>query len=186
MAKDKIQTEKFEEAVAVPEGVVAVLEGTVITVRGAKGEVSRSLFYPGVTVQSSEKGVSISTRNPRKRQLAIVGTFAAHVRNMIKGVTQGFEYRMKVVYSHFPMTVKVSGREVIVENYLGEKIPRKTKIMPGCEVKAKGTEVVVKGNDKEKVGQTVANIERLTRVRKRDSRVFQDGIYLVERDGAGI
>lgn len=183
---ENIQAERFEEVVVVPEDVEVSMDGEVITVRGARGEVSRRISYPGVRIQRSTEGVVISTSNPRKRQRAMVGTFASHVRNMVKGVTQGFEYKMKVVYSHFPMTVKVSGDEVVIENYLGEKIPRRTRIMDGCEVKVKGTEVVVTGNDKEKVGQTVANIERQTRVRKRDARVFQDGIYLVERDGARV
>jgi large subunit ribosomal protein L6 len=183
---ENIQAEKFEEVVIVPEDVEVSMDGEVIMVRGARGEVSRRISYPGVRIQRSKEGVVISTSNPRKRQRAMVGTFASHVRNMVKGVTQGFEYKMKVVYSHFPMTVKVLGSEVVIENYLGEKIPRKTRIMDGCEVKVKGTEVVVTGNDKEKVGQTVANIERQTRVRKRDARVFQDGIYLVERDGVRV
>jgi large subunit ribosomal protein L6 len=182
---ENIQAE-IEEVVIVPEDVEVILEREVITVRGSRGTVSKRVSYPGVKVQQSEEGVIISSSNPRKRQRAMVGTFASHVRNMVKGVIQGFEYKMKVVYSHFPMTVKVLGDEVVIENYLGEKIPRKTKIMDGCEVKVKGTEVVVTGNDKEKVGQTVANIEGQTRVRRRDSRVFQDGIYLVERDGVRV
>jgi large subunit ribosomal protein L6 len=185
MTKEKIK-DNFETAVPVPADVEVTLEDDVITVRGAKGEVSRRMSYPGVRVQRAEEGVVISTTIPRKRQRAMAGTFAAHVKNMIKGVTQGFEYKMKVVYSHFPMTVKVSGNEVVIDNYLGEKIPRKTRILEGCVVKVKGTEITVTGNDKEKVGQTVANIERQTRVRKRDVRVFQDGIYLIEKDGVRI
>jgi large subunit ribosomal protein L6 len=105
---------------------------------------------------------------------------------MIKGVTQGFTYKMKVVYSHFPITVKVQGREVIVENFLGEKVPRKTEIFGNCVVKVSGQDITVEGINKEEVGQTVARIEQLTRVKNRDPRVFQDGIYLVERDGVPV
>lgn len=113
-------------------------------------------------------------------------TFKAHINNMIKGVTEGFKYRLKVVYSHFPMTVKVQGDEVVIENFLGEKNPRRAKILPGVTVKVKGSEIEVEGIDKEAVGQTAANIEQATRITKWDRRVFQDGIYIVEKAGKPI
>lgn len=177
---------KFMEEIEIPEGVEIVQEGGKITVRGPKGEVSRNLSYPGVKIFKKDGKVVVSTESGRKAQKGMMGTFASHIRNMVKGVTEGYEYKLKVVYAHFPMSVKVVGREVVVENFLGEKIPRRVKIVGGCEVKVKGTDVFVKGIDKEEVGQTCANIEMLTRVKNRDARVFQDGIYLVERDGVKV
>ena len=101
---------------------------------------------------------------------------------MVKGVTDGFTYTLKALYSHFPMTLAVKGNQLIVNNYFGERVPRSAAILNGVEVKVQNkTEVVVSGIDKEAVGQTAANIERSTTVKKRDRRVFQDGIYLIEK-----
>lgn len=112
----------------------------------------------------------------------MAGTWKAHLNNMIKGVTDGFTYNLKAFYSHFPMTMSVKGNKLVVNNYFGERVPRTANILPGVDVKVqKKVEVVVSGIDKEAVGQTAANIERCTTVKNRDRRVFQDGIYLLEK-----
>jgi large subunit ribosomal protein L6 len=100
---------------------------------------------------------------------------------MIKGVTEGFEYKMSIVYSHFPMQTKVEGKTVVISNFLGEKKPRIAKIVGGTTVKVSGNSVVVSGINKEDVGQTTANIEQKTKIKRFDPRVFQDGIYVVEK-----
>ncbi|MEE8168024.1 MAG: 50S ribosomal protein L6 [Candidatus Hydrothermarchaeales archaeon] len=177
---------KIEERIMIPENIEASLEDGFIKVNGKNGNATRKLFYPGVEIRIEGREIVIKANYPRKRQVVMIGTFASHIRNMITGVTEDFMYKMKVVYSHFPMTVKVDGKELSVANYLGEKIPRKTRIVGNCSVAVKGNEIEVYGNDIEDVGQTAANIEQLTRVKKKDSRVFQDGIYLVERNGAKV
>lgn len=174
----------LEKRVEIPQGIDVSLEEGVMAVKGPKGEVRKTMEYPGVTVRKDGSEIVIEAENPKKRQWAIIGTYEAHTKNMINGVSVGFEYKMKVIYSHFPMSVKVEQSTISVENYLGEKVSRKTKIVGGCEVKVKGTEITITGNNIEEVGQTAANIEQLTKVKNKDPRVFQDGIYLVERDGA--
>lgn len=175
-----------EKRVTIPEDVEILLEGNVVVAKGPKGEIRKVMEYPGVTIRKDGSEFVIEAENPKKRQWSIIGTYAAHTTNMIKGVKEGFEYKMKIIYSHFPMSVKVDQQSISVENYLGEKVPRKTKIVGNCNIKVKGTEVTITGNNIEEVGQTAANIEQLTKVKNRDPRVFQDGIYLVERDGAEI
>jgi large subunit ribosomal protein L6 len=98
---------------------------------------------------------------------------------MIKGVVEGFECKLKIVYAHFPIQVKVEGDKVLIINFLGEKKPRKAQIV-GKETKVKVTsdEIIITGIDKEAVGQTAANIEQATRIKGYDPRVFQDGIYI--------
>jgi large subunit ribosomal protein L6 len=122
--------------------------------------------------------LSYSVASHRKER-ALMGTFKAHINNMIKGVTEGFEYKMKTVYSHFPIKTNVEGDFFIIHNFLGERSPRKAKILDQVKVEVNGDNVTVTGIDKEKVGQTVANIERATKVTRRDIRVFQDGVYLI-------
>jgi len=111
----------------------------------------------------------------------MVGTLAAHISNMIVGVTKGYEYKMKVVYSHFPIQLKSASDELVINNFLGERKSRSAKVLDGAKIEIGKDEVMVKGIDKERVGQTMANIEQATRVRGFDIRVFQDGIYLVEK-----
>ena len=122
---------------------------------------------------------------PRRKEKALAGTWAAHLNNMVRGVDSGFEYKLKAVYSHFPMTIKVQGNEMTITNLFGEKVPRVAALPwspADVEVKvAKKTDVTVIGADREKVGQTAANIERACRIKKRDRRVFQDGIYIVSK-----
>jgi len=104
---------------------------------------------------------------------------------MVKGVDTGFEYRLQAVYSHFPMTIKVQGNKLTVNNLFGEKVPRVAKLPwspSDVEVRVENkTDIIVKGSDREKVGQTAANIERCCVIKKRDRRVFQDGIYIVSK-----
>ncbi|WP_297549309.1 50S ribosomal protein L6 [Thermococcus sp.] len=176
----------IREEVEIPEGVEVTVEGNTVKVKGPKGELQRELKYPGVKIFTEDGKVVIYKEFPRKKDIAIARTFKAHIANMIKGVTEGFTYRLKVVYSHFPISVKVQGDEVIIENFLGEKAPRRAKILPGVTVKVRGQEIVVEGIDKEAVGQTAANIEQATRITKWDRRVFQDGIYIVEKAGKPI
>jgi large subunit ribosomal protein L6 len=100
---------------------------------------------------------------------------------MANGVISGYSHKLKILFSHFPISVEVKGKEMLIKNFLGEKQPRKAKIIGAqTKVEAKGQEVSISGISKEEVGQTVANIKSATRIRNRDSRVFQDGFYLVD------
>ncbi|MEE9593968.1 MAG: 50S ribosomal protein L6 [Candidatus Hydrothermarchaeales archaeon] len=177
---------RIEERIDIPSEVELTLEGDTITAKGEKGEITRSFSYPGLGIRKEDSQILIEMDHPNKRQAALVGTIAAHIRNMIKGVSEGFVYKLKMVYSHFPMTTKVQENSINVENFLGEKIPRKTRIVGDTSVNVKGAEIDVSGCNIEDVGQTAANIEQLTKVKRRDPRVFQDGIYLIERNGMKV
>ncbi len=120
---------------------------------------------------------------PTKREKALIGTMAAHLRNMITGVMEGFSYEMKIVYSHFPVKASAKGEEFVIENFLGEKFPRRARIVGGTKVEVSGDQVLLTGPDIEAVSQTAANIEQATRIRGFDPRVFQDGIYITKKAG---
>ena len=172
--------------VEIPENVNVdlkgdTMQGYTITAKGPKGENSRFLKFRGIYIEKEDSKIRIFTKEGKSRLKAMVGTFASHINNLIKGVVDGFEYKLKVVYAHFPVKVRVEGREVIIENFLGEKHPRKAKIVGRTEVEVKGNEIVVRGVDKEECGQTAANLEQATKIKNLDVRVFQDGIYIVEK-----
>lgn len=165
----------------IPEGVTVVMEGNTISVTGPRGSSVRQLWYPGIVIALEEKQVTVDSSKPRKKQAAMMGTIASHIKNMINGVTGGYTYRMKIVYSHFPIQLKVVGDHLNIGNFLGEKKPRKAKIQGDTLVETKGDEVIVSGISIEDVGQTAANIQQATKIKRFDPRVFQDGIYVVEK-----
>jgi large subunit ribosomal protein L6 len=173
----------IKEKITIPENVQSTLENSNLSIQGEKGSLSRIFYNPKIVIKINGKVIEINCKNPRRQDKALVGTFVAHINNMIKGVTEGFEYKMKTVFSHFPIKTSVEGNEFIIQNFLGERSPRKAKIIEGVTVQANGDDITVLGIDKEKVGQTVANIERATRVKYRDIRVFQDGIYRISKGG---
>ncbi|MCX6675315.1 MAG: 50S ribosomal protein L6 [Methanothrix sp.] len=167
--------------IEIPDGVSIAVDGNTVTVKGPKGEATRTLSYPELEIRKEDSYLVVNSKLDRKRQRAMVGTLAAHIGNMIIGVTRGYEYRMKVVYSHFPIQLKAASDELIINNFLGERKARSAKILPGTKVEIGKDEVLITGINKEHVGQTMANIEQATRVRGFDIRVFQDGVYLVDK-----
>lgn len=176
-----------EERVPVPENVEVKIDGMKVTVKGPKGELVRDFSHAkGILIRLEEgeegKEVVVETYFANRRRKALVGTIAAHIENMITGVTKGYRYRLKIVYSHFPVTVKVEGDKIIIENFLGEKAPRVAKIFGDVKVKVQKDEVIVEGIDVEAVGQTAANIELATKVKGFDRRVFVDGIYIYKKE----
>jgi large subunit ribosomal protein L6 len=173
----------LNEQITIPEGVTATLENNVITIKGEKGELFRTFLHPKINIKINGNIIEIHSKNVRRKEKALIGTYVAHIKNMIKGVSQGFEYKMKTVFSHFPIKTSVEGNEFIIQNFLGERSARRAKILEGVTVEVNGEDVTVKGSDKECVGQTVANIERATKVKKRDVRVFQDGVYRISKGG---
>jgi len=172
---------KIESTIAIPDGVSVTKDGNTVKVKGPRGELSRNFAYPSVIIAIGEGVVSVSTEYPRTKDKAMVGTFAAHIRNMIKGVTVGFTYTLKIVFSHFPMKVAVKDNRVEINNYMGGHAPRYADIVGGCKVKVTGSDVTVEGNSIEGCGQTAANIERATSRLGFDKRIFQDGIYIVHK-----
>lgn len=167
--------------VRLPNGVNVQIDGTTLRVTGPKGQLERNVRFPQMTITCDGKEVVISTDSKRKEIVSMVGTIEAHTKNMCKGVLEGFEYRMKVVYSHFPIQLKLAGNRLEINNFLGEKKPRYALIEQGVTAKVGTDEVVLTGINRELVGNTAANIEHATHIRNRDPRVFQDGIFIVQR-----
>jgi len=174
---------KLTEKAVLSQGVTATISGTTLTVKGPKGELSRAVGSKRVTVTVEGDGVVFTSLKATKNDKRLLMTNIAHARNMIKGVAQGYVYKLKICSGHFPMSVAVKGDTFEVKNFIGEAVPRVLKLRPGSKVTVQGTEVVVESNNKETAGTQAAAIELLTRRPGFDSRVFQDGIYIVEKDG---
>jgi large subunit ribosomal protein L6 len=172
--------------IPIPEDVTVTSDHLDLVVDGPLGSVRKQLWFPEVTVDVTADAVVIESDREDAKATATMGTFESHVQNMFFGVTEGWEYEMEAVYAHFPMQLRVEGGEVVVENFLGERSPRRTTIHGDTEIEIDGESLVISGPDKEAVGQTAADIEQLTRVRDKDTRVFQDGVYITRKPSTEV
>ena len=172
---------EISKIIQVPDGVEVNIEGRKVTVKGAKGTLTRDFSYVPISIEGNGKTVRVWAEWPRKKEASLVGTIYSHIQNMITGVEKGFSYKLKIVFSHFPIAVKVQGKKVVIENFTGERRARRVKIVGDVQVKVQSEDVVVEGLNLEDVSQTAANIEQATKVKKKDPRVFLDGIYVYER-----
>jgi large subunit ribosomal protein L6 len=167
--------------IQIPEDVDLTLEGREVTAKGPKGSLTKDFHHAHVSMEVKGKTMRIWSEWPRKQEASLVGTVNSHVQNMIIGVTKGFTYKLKIVFSHFPISVKVKDKSVLIENFTGERNPRKAKIAGDAKVKVQTDDILVQNLDLDSVSQTAANIEQATKVKRKDPRVFLDGIYVYER-----
>ena len=168
----------------VPEKATIAVHDGFVTAKGPLGTARRVFPESMLSLEVKGRSAELALRQgggERKRAKSLLHTWEAHLRNLLTGVTKGFEARMKAVAAHFPMKVAVKDGALLIENFLGEKHPRSAPLLPGVSAEVDGEFVVLSGTDVELVGQSAANIERATRIRDYDPRVFQDGIYIVER-----
>ncbi len=172
---------EVEETVEIPQGLEVKVDGREVTVSGEKGTLTRDFSHAPLSIKREGEKVTVRTEWPRKKEAAIVGSVSSHIRNMMKGVTTGFTYKLKIVFSHFPISVKTEGNKVVIENFTGERSPRVAKIVGDATVSVTSDDVNVQGINLEEVSQTAANIQQATKVKKKDPRVFLDGIYVYER-----
>ncbi len=174
---------EISRTIQIPDGVAVNIENRKVTVKGNKATLVRDFSYASaITLETDGKTVRLSAQWPRKKESALVGTIESHIKNMVTGATKGFTYKLKIVFSHFPITVKLQDKAVMIENFTGERRPRKAKILGDVKVKIEAEDLLVQGAKLEDVSQTAANIEHITRVTNKDPRVFLDGIYVYERN----
>jgi len=177
-----VTVEIVENTIEVPEEVNLTLDGHKVAVTGTNGTVTRDFGHTKLNLGYQDNTLRIWAENPRKKEASLVNTITSHVKNMIKGVIEGFTYRLKIVFIHFPMTINVQENKVIINNFVGEQSPRTAKIMGDVEVSVDGDDIVVTGNDIESVAQTAANIQQSTHIRNKDLRKFLDGIYVYQKE----
>ncbi|MFH1785048.1 MAG: 50S ribosomal protein L6 [Candidatus Micrarchaeota archaeon] len=158
----------------IPNGVTITVDGHKLTAKGPQGEVSKTLAK---TVSVKIEGNKIDVSAPSK---ALLGTTESIVRSMLKGVSEGYSRNFKLLYAHFPITIESKGNDLTVKNFLGEKQARRTKSIGVTKIQIKGQNVTISGPDKEAVGQTIANLISAMKIKDKDGRIFQDGIYELE------
>jgi len=178
--------ERIEEEIEIPADVEASLD-SFLQIKGPKGELHRA-FSPIVKIEIKDKKIIISTQKARKKEKKILNTTKGHIKNMIIGVKEGFVYKLQICSVHFPIAVGVDKERnlLIIKNFLGETKERTAEIIRGVDVKVEKDIIIVESIDKEKAGQTAANIEAATRIKAKDRRVYQDGIFIISKAGKEI
>lgn len=172
--------------IEIPEGIQVEIDKGMIKLKKKSSEVVKKLFNPYVKISKENDKIVLRASKPTKREIKLANSFKAHIKNMLHGINEPYIYKLKICSGHFPMNVSVKDKEFIVKNFFGEKIPRVLKIKNGANVRVEGDIVIVESPDKELAGQVAADIEQLTRRTRFDTRIFQDGIWLVSRDGKEV
>ena len=184
MVKEKSKRkERITKTIELPENVSASIDGWVLLVNGPKGEVKREIKQRNISIKMINEKIYLEAKSGKKKDKKIMGSLVAHIKNMIKGSSQNHIYTLKICSGHFPMNVTVNSNKFIVKNFLGEKIPRVLHLKQNADVKIEGDLVHVTSQNKEIAGQVSADIEQLTRRPGYDTRIFQDGIYIINKDG---
>ena len=176
-----MSTRQFQETIEIPEGINVTVDKHMIGFQGPLGKTFKSFRKIPINVEVADGKVTLKALGKRKRDYSILHTARSLIRNICEGLTEGYTIKMKVVYAHFPITVKVDGKTILIENFQGERAPRKTHIVGNTKVIPKGEDVVLTGEVWTDVTQTAANIELKTKVKNKDHRVFLDGIYIYEK-----
>ena len=178
--------QELKEELKIPAGTIITLENGIFVVKGKKGEVKRSLHNPKVISKVEGNTVIFHSPNATKREKKLIKSYLAHLKNMIKGANEGFVYKLKLCTSHFPMTVAVKGNVFEIKNFIGESVPRTLAIPVGVSIKSDGQVITVEGLDNETVSMTAALIEKTTKRPGFDKRIFQDGIFITDKDGESM
>jgi large subunit ribosomal protein L6 len=174
---------KEKAEVAIPENVKIQKQGHIIVVTGHKGTIRKDIHKLPAEITVTDSSVSIEPTGKRKSDLAVTNTAKSIITNMFKGVEKGFVYKLKIVFAHFPISVRVKGKEIHVENFFGERSARISHVVGDTtRVTVVGEDVVVEGPSLEDVSQTAANIESSTKVKGKDQRVFLDGLYIYSKN----
>ncbi|MAG23994.1 50S ribosomal protein L6 [Candidatus Pacearchaeota archaeon] len=177
---------KIQESIEIPEGIECTFSDRAIKCKSSDLEISRSVTTPTIQVKIEKNQLTLFVLKGNKKEYKIIKTLISHLKNTFSGLKEKFVYELESANVHFPMTLKVEPGLLIINNFLGEKVPRTAKILPNVEVKVEGQTIIVSSNDREAAGQTAGNFEKATKVHNRDRRVYQDGIYITKKAGKEI
>jgi len=181
-SKDKV----LDIEIKLPGNVDVQLDGSALNLKGPKGNVKRDFLDKNIDLGYKDGSITLKVPKFSKVNKKLIKSYAAHIKNMIKGSLEGYKYTLKICSGHFPMNVSVNNNQLIVKNFLGEKVPRTLKLKPDAGVKVEGDLIIVESSSKEIAGQVSADIELLTRRTGYDGRIFQDGIWIVMKDDKEI
>ncbi|XP_014231371.1 60S ribosomal protein L9-like [Trichogramma pretiosum] len=175
------------QTVKIPKELTVSVKSRTVTVKGPRGVLKRCFKHLALDIRMvNPRLLRVEKWFGTKKELAAVRTVCSHIENMLKGVTTGYEYKMRSVYAHFPINCVTTQDNTMIEirNFLGEKFIRRVKMAPGVTVtnsKAQKDELILQGNSLEDVSRSAALIQQSTSVKNKDIRKFLDGLYVSEK-----
>jgi large subunit ribosomal protein L6 len=167
-------------SVPIQEGVSVTISGNIVTVRGSLGENKRRFNDALLAVANESNAITITGTEAKKlKRKAQISeqSLAKELKNDMNGVTKYFEIEMKSIHAHFPLTIEVKGSQILLKNMIGERAPRVLNIIGNTKVEVKGQNLKIYGTSHDDVSQTAANVRKASKIRNKDERVFQDGVY---------
>ncbi len=176
-----IKQKNFVDEIFINNNISIVKNNSNLHVTGPLGSVSRNFRNIPITLHLNKTKLHIKTHGGKKTDYAILHTVKSLIKNLFEGVLSGYTIKMKVVYSHFPISVKIKNNTIHIENFLGERYPRITRIHGKTNVKVVGDELILTGILLTDITQTAAEIQLKTKIKNKDPRVFLDGIYIYSK-----
>jgi len=177
MAKGNISHE-----IEIPEGVEVKIEDGIISAKGPAGENSRRLVSKKLNISKKDNAILIQAENTTKREKKLRQEHSNHTSKIYFLVlAKIYTYQLKICSSHFPITAEIKDNVMSVKNLLGESVPRKIKLKQGADVKVEGEIIKISSSDKELAGTIASLIEAKCKVKGRDRRIFQDGIFIISK-----
>lgn len=173
----------MSQEILVPSGISVNLDNRTLTAKKGSDELKKTFNLPSINFEVKGDKVVVSSKKGNKIDFKRIMSSIAHIKNMFLGLDKKFVFRLEACNVHFPMTLKLDGGHLVINNFLGEKIPRKARILPNVDVDVKGQKITVSSCSIESAGATATNMEKATKVKNRDRRVFQDGIFITEKPG---
>jgi len=174
---------KLSQKIEIPEGVTCTFENDVVKCKKDSVELTKHIHVPTMDVKIKGSIIELECKSGNKNDYKKIMTFQAHIKNLFRGLSKKFVYKLESANVHFPMSLKVEKDKLVISNFLGEKVARHAQILPNVHVKVNANQITVESHDRESAGQTAANFEQATKVSGRDRRIFQDGIFLTEKPG---
>ena len=182
-----MKTINSKATVTIPDKVTCELKSRVVKITGPRGVLTKSFRHMDVDMyMPTDKTLTVEKWFASSKQVSLIKTCTSHIQNMIDGVTKGFQYRMKMVYAHFPTNAQIGsgGKEVDIVNFIGQKVKFNIKALDGVKIERdpkENTQLLIHGNDIENVSRTCALISQSCAVKKKDIRKFLDGIYVSDK-----
>ena len=181
-----MELKHLSEEIEIPDGVDVSLDNNILEIKGPKGSNKKDFTNFKVFLEKKEKKLKFTVDGVSRKSKDFLNSSISNFNNLVTGAKEGYVYKLKVCSGHFPMSVAIEKNKVIIKNFIGEKVPRVANIIDGVSVKINSDIIIVESSDKEKAGQVSANIETATRITNKDRRVFQDGVFIIEKAGEPV
>ncbi|MDE1856000.1 MAG: 50S ribosomal protein L6 [Candidatus Micrarchaeota archaeon] len=171
--------------IQIPSGVEAHVSGNTVTIKGKNGSTTKTFNDKFISITAKDGKIEVKASKEKKllKSATLAETaFTTVINNAVVGVQNGVEKKLQIVSAHFPISLEMKGRKILIKNIFGERVPREVNIQGDTKIEVKGQEVKVKGADRYDVMQTIANLRKGCYACGHDTRVFQDGLYLVKEE----